>query len=278
MAIAGSRISFSPSTSLTAAAATAATAAVVSSRLGLTPKEAPLRCAVSTSEVPSAADPSSSFTCRGGSSSKNESFIVKPSSSTRGAAYLMPLASDQQCMTQHQKKQHEDFYAAVAAAAAAAAAAARSAVAVDAGIMSLSAPGSPEGTVDTGSSSHSSSDGSSLGFSRTDSAATAAASAAAAAARAAAAIHQEQILADIRHFKTVNETLMNCVVCLDAVRSVVLLPCKHLAVCQDCAERILQQGAPGNISPGDGSSSSSIGHCPICRAEVESHIPGVVIA
>ena len=43
----------------------------------------------------------------------------------------------------------------------------------------------------------------------------------------------------------------SCTVCMDKPRTVVALPCSHLALCGECA--------------------SKLDHCPICRAAVESY-------
>ena len=48
--------------------------------------------------------------------------------------------------------------------------------------------------------------------------------------------------------------LKECLVCMDADRSVVLLPCKHLALCGECA---------GKLSPAI---------CPVCRTEIDDFI------
>ncbi|KAF6264578.1 hypothetical protein COO60DRAFT_1266813 [Scenedesmus sp. NREL 46B-D3] len=51
-----------------------------------------------------------------------------------------------------------------------------------------------------------------------------------------------------------------CVVCMDAPRSVLLLPCKHLALCEACSVQL--QGSAANC-------------CPVCRVPVSQHIAGV---
>jgi hypothetical protein len=77
------------------------------------------------------------------------------------------------------------------------------------------------------------------------------------------------------------QQLKACVVCLDAPRSVLLLPCKHLALCEGCAQQLQQQHTAG----GDSSSSSSAAGsndagsaavpCPVCRVPSTQCIPGV---
>ena len=49
-----------------------------------------------------------------------------------------------------------------------------------------------------------------------------------------------------------HQELTTCKVCLEAPKQVVLLPCKHRALCSGCATRI--------------------DSCPICRAKVEDKI------
>lgn len=48
-----------------------------------------------------------------------------------------------------------------------------------------------------------------------------------------------------------------CVVCMDERRQVVFLPCRHMATCQKCAEKIVGGWAP---------------ICPICRGEVDETV------
>ena len=47
-----------------------------------------------------------------------------------------------------------------------------------------------------------------------------------------------------------------CVVCWEAVPCVVLLPCRHLVVCEECFELLHSKGS----------------HCPMCREPVEQHM------
>ena len=63
------------------------------------------------------------------------------------------------------------------------------------------------------------------------------------AAATAAAAHEEALL---------------CVVCEDAKKSVLLLPCKHICTCQGCAE--------------------GLGACPICRVPIEDRVVDVYIS
>lgn len=52
--------------------------------------------------------------------------------------------------------------------------------------------------------------------------------------------------------------LAPCVVCLDMPGNMVLLPCAHGSVCEECATRIAQNRASGGS------------HCPHCRANIET--------
>jgi rubrerythrin len=49
-----------------------------------------------------------------------------------------------------------------------------------------------------------------------------------------------------------------CVVCLDAPRTEVLLPCRHVAMCESCTQQVMR--------------SSTSGKCPTCRATIDSHM------
>lgn len=55
-----------------------------------------------------------------------------------------------------------------------------------------------------------------------------------------------------------SEVLPQCVVCLDAPGNMVLLPCAHGSVCEECAMRIVQNGASGGV------------HCPHCRSNIDT--------
>ena len=46
-----------------------------------------------------------------------------------------------------------------------------------------------------------------------------------------------------------------CIICLDAPRSVVFLPCKHFVVCTACSKLVMASGAL----------------CPICRELIADH-------
>ena len=49
------------------------------------------------------------------------------------------------------------------------------------------------------------------------------------------------------------DSLHKCCICLDAVSSVLFMPCLHLAICDECATAYLHEGK-----------------CPICRASVDA--------
>merc|ERR1712100_933679 len=51
--------------------------------------------------------------------------------------------------------------------------------------------------------------------------------------------------------------LPQCVVCLDLPGNVVMLPCSHGSVCEECATRIVQNRASGGV------------HCPHCRSTID---------
>jgi hypothetical protein len=72
-------------------------------------------------------------------------------------------------------------------------------------------------------------------------------------------------MAELKQLKEAHENMTCCVVCLDAPRSVLLLPCKHLALCEECSQSL--QGSAGGTGSG--------GCCPVCRVPVLQHISGV---
>jgi hypothetical protein len=51
--------------------------------------------------------------------------------------------------------------------------------------------------------------------------------------------------------KTKSNKNEKCIVCMDALRDVLLLPCKHLVLCSGCAQQMEGRGA--------------LGSCPYCR-------------
>lgn len=77
-----------------------------------------------------------------------------------------------------------------------------------------------------------------------------------------------------------SDSLASCVVCLDKSRSVMLLPCKHLVLCEGCLQQVL---GPSQVV---GSSSFRWGRrnrqahacCPVCRTRIDSHVTGIVLS
>jgi hypothetical protein len=76
------------------------------------------------------------------------------------------------------------------------------------------------------------------------------------------------------------QQLKSCVVCLDAPRSVLLLPCKHLALCEACTQQLQQHGTGSGDTQGaaGGGAGSAAVSCPVCRVPATQHIPGVFFA
>mmetsp|Transcript_41412 Transcript_41412/g.77091 ORF Transcript_41412/g.77091 Transcript_41412/m.77091 type:complete len:922 (+) Transcript_41412:65-2830(+) len=62
----------------------------------------------------------------------------------------------------------------------------------------------------------------------------------------------------IRTQFNISQTEHKCVICLEAQVSVMLVPCRHAVLCDDCAEPIL----------------SGSGTCPICRVHITNHARG----
>ncbi|XP_061711907.1 mitochondrial E3 ubiquitin protein ligase 1-like [Cydia pomonella] len=51
--------------------------------------------------------------------------------------------------------------------------------------------------------------------------------------------------------------LLLCVVCIENPKQIILLPCGHVCLCEDCSDRITEQ-------------------CPICRERIESRVPAFI--
>ena len=60
-----------------------------------------------------------------------------------------------------------------------------------------------------------------------------------------------------------------CCVCLMGVRSIVLFPCKHLCLCEDCGAE--DCGQPANISPAR-PVRVALQNCPICREQIRHRV------
>lgn len=71
----------------------------------------------------------------------------------------------------------------------------------------------------------------------------------------------EVALRQLRCLQEKYENMTCCVVCMDQPRSVLLLPCKHLALCEACSKEL--------------QSSGGTGECPVCRVPVAQYIEGV---
>jgi hypothetical protein len=85
--------------------------------------------------------------------------------------------------------------------------------------------------------------------------------------------------------------LRTCVVCMSVPRSVLLLPCKHLVLCQGCSDHLQGQawqawlvaggmarsyrGAGEGGRPREGAAQAQ---CPVCRQAAEQHVGGVIMA
>lgn len=69
--------------------------------------------------------------------------------------------------------------------------------------------------------------------------------------------------------------LKHCVVCLDAPRSVLLLPCKHLVLCGGCSSQMLRQ-VQVDLVVGDSSRRHVL--CPVCRQPAASMLPGIILS
>jgi hypothetical protein len=67
------------------------------------------------------------------------------------------------------------------------------------------------------------------------------------------------------------EAIMQCIVCQDAVRSVALKPCGHLACCEACFARLQQDASRCS------SGRSSGLKCPVCRADVQGYVAGIIL-
>lgn len=74
--------------------------------------------------------------------------------------------------------------------------------------------------------------------------------------RAAPALHEQfeaMAVADLGHD---DEDAHLCVVCMEEPRSIVLVPCGHMALCKSCCEQIVPEKQK----------------CPMCCQDVEYHV------
>ncbi|KAK7463041.1 hypothetical protein VKT23_007626 [Stygiomarasmius scandens] len=56
-----------------------------------------------------------------------------------------------------------------------------------------------------------------------------------------------------------DDTPSECLLCLSSPREVVLLPCRHLVACKDCALNMVEFGAGGNITQASGEETAAAG-------------------
>jgi hypothetical protein len=89
--------------------------------------------------------------------------------------------------------------------------------------------------------------------------------AASGAASGGRAVEAEEALFQLKH----------CVVCLDAPRSVLLLPCKHLVLCGGCSSQ-MQRQVHVDLVMGDSSRRQVL--CPVCREPAARMLPGIILS
>lgn len=84
--------------------------------------------------------------------------------------------------------------------------------------------------------------------------------------------------------RILHSTLRNCLMCGQEPRSAVLLPCKHLALCDGCCQQMLQeQQQAAAAAAGAHRHSKKLRvcggscQCPICGAAVFDSITGVIL-
>jgi hypothetical protein len=71
------------------------------------------------------------------------------------------------------------------------------------------------------------------------------------------------------------QQLQSCVVCRDAPRSVLLLPCRHLALCQGCCEEMQQ---PAQRRGRSAAKQRKAIDCPVCRQPAPEQVAGIILA
>jgi hypothetical protein len=69
------------------------------------------------------------------------------------------------------------------------------------------------------------------------------------------------LLLEVRATAKAAENKDTCVVCLEAPKNALLLPCKHIAICAECTKAVL--------------ASSSQPQCPVCRSRIVDCVYGV---
>jgi hypothetical protein len=70
------------------------------------------------------------------------------------------------------------------------------------------------------------------------------------------------------------EAMRECVICQDAARSVALKPCGHLACCEACFARLQRDAVRCSSSRRSGPGRLK---CPMCRADVQGHVAGIIL-
>lgn len=71
------------------------------------------------------------------------------------------------------------------------------------------------------------------------------------------------------------EAIMECIVCQDAVRSVALKPCGHLACCEACFARMQKDAAQSACCSGRRAGPGL--KCPVCRADVQGYVARIIL-
>jgi hypothetical protein len=79
---------------------------------------------------------------------------------------------------------------------------------------------------------------------------------------AAALCEAVVVFQQLAELQLLHEKMSHCLLCMQQPRSAVLLPCKHLAVCNDCCKQFTagEEGAAA---------------CPLCGVQVHDTIDGV---
>jgi hypothetical protein len=81
--------------------------------------------------------------------------------------------------------------------------------------------------------------------------------------QAAALCEAAVVFQQLAELQLLHEKLSHCLLCLQQPRSAVLLPCKHLAVCNGCCKQ---------LTAGEDAAA-----CPLCGAQVMDSIEGVIL-
>ena len=83
--------------------------------------------------------------------------------------------------------------------------------------------------------------------------------------------HERQKAAEERAEKVLNmDNMWQCVVCEDNEKTVVYLPCNHLAVCNDCDDAMAQMVAAEAEERAEQDAEGQT--CPICRTEIQRRV------